>query len=236
MAPQLARVLPKDMAVAKLEELVEFAENPEPRCPCVLLLDTSGSMAGDKITQLYDGVTALKEALVKDDLASQRVEIAVVTFSTDVEVRHDFSSPKDLELAPFEAGGLTAMGSAVCRALDLVNERKRVYREAGIMYYRPWVFLVTDGAPQGERAGVFEEAARQVRSQEERNGVAFFAVGVDRANLQPLGELCVRQPLKLRGLQFHEMFMWLSSSLEGVSRSQVEETQVKLPPPGWAEV
>ena len=22
----------------------EFAENPEPRCPCLLLLDTSGSM------------------------------------------------------------------------------------------------------------------------------------------------------------------------------------------------
>jgi len=24
----------------------EFAENPEPRCPCVLLLDTSASMQG----------------------------------------------------------------------------------------------------------------------------------------------------------------------------------------------
>lgn len=28
----------------KLEGAVEFAKNPEPRCPCVLLLDTSGSM------------------------------------------------------------------------------------------------------------------------------------------------------------------------------------------------
>ena len=104
------------------------------------------------------------------------------------------------------------------------------------MYYRPWVFLVTDGAPQGEREGVFEEAARQVHSLEERNGVAFFAVGVDQANLESLSKLCVRQPLKLRGLQFHEMFMWLSSSLESVSRSQVDKAQVKLPPPGWAEV
>ena len=236
MAPQLARVLPEDMAEAKLEELVEFAENPEPRCPCVLLLDTSGSMAGDKIKQLYDGVTTLKEALVKDELASQRVEIAVVTFASHVEVRQDFSSPKDLELAPLEAGGLTAMGEAVCRALELVGERKRVYREAGVMYYRPWVFLVTDGSPQGDREGVFEEASRQVHQLEERNGVAFFAVGVDEANLEPLRTLCVRQPLKLRGLQFHEMFMWLSSSLESISRSQVDKTQVKLPPPGWAEV
>ena len=27
----------------------EFADNPEPRCPCLLLLDVSGSMAGGKI-------------------------------------------------------------------------------------------------------------------------------------------------------------------------------------------
>ena len=33
----------------KLEDLIEFAENPEPRCPCVLLLDTSGSMEGAPI-------------------------------------------------------------------------------------------------------------------------------------------------------------------------------------------
>ena len=29
----------------------EFAENPEPRCPCVLLLDTSTSMQGESIGQ-----------------------------------------------------------------------------------------------------------------------------------------------------------------------------------------
>jgi uncharacterized protein with von Willebrand factor type A (vWA) domain len=31
---------------------VEFAENPEPRCPCVLLLDTSNSMSGKRIDEL----------------------------------------------------------------------------------------------------------------------------------------------------------------------------------------
>ena len=41
-----------------LEESVEFAENPEPRCPCVLLLDTSGSMPGEKLAALNEGTTA----------------------------------------------------------------------------------------------------------------------------------------------------------------------------------
>ena len=38
-----------------------FADNPEPRCPCVLLLDTSGSMAGQPIRELNDGIQAFKQ-------------------------------------------------------------------------------------------------------------------------------------------------------------------------------
>lgn len=38
-----------------------FADNPEPRCPCLLLLDVSGSMSGHKIKTLNDGVAFLKK-------------------------------------------------------------------------------------------------------------------------------------------------------------------------------
>jgi len=60
----------------KLEELTEFADNPEPRCPCVLLLDTSGSMQGEPINALNNGLRAFKDDLIKDALASKRVEVA----------------------------------------------------------------------------------------------------------------------------------------------------------------
>ena len=55
----------------------EFAENPEPRCPCVLLLDTSGSMQGDSIEELNHGLQAFREELFNDSLSMKRVEIAV---------------------------------------------------------------------------------------------------------------------------------------------------------------
>lgn len=55
-----------------------FAENPEPRCPLLLLLDTSYSMAGAPIAQLNDGLATLRSDLLKDELAAKRVEIAVV--------------------------------------------------------------------------------------------------------------------------------------------------------------
>lgn len=58
----------------------EFAENPAPRCPCVLLLDTSGSMEGDSIDELNRGVHAFREEIFNDSLSLKRVEIAVGTF------------------------------------------------------------------------------------------------------------------------------------------------------------
>lgn len=70
----------------------EFAENPEPRIPCILLVDTSGSMQGEPIRQLNEGLTVYKDACFADPLAAKRVEAAVVTFGGTVETQVDFST------------------------------------------------------------------------------------------------------------------------------------------------
>src|SRR4051794_4816078 len=69
---------------------LEFADNPEPRCPCVLLLDTSKSMSGQRIDALNQGLVAFRDELLKDSLARQRVEIAIVTFGGSVRVIQNF--------------------------------------------------------------------------------------------------------------------------------------------------
>ena len=58
----------------------EFADNPEPRCPCLLLLDVSGSMGGQPITELNAGLTTFQNELVSDQLAMKRVEVGIITF------------------------------------------------------------------------------------------------------------------------------------------------------------
>ncbi len=222
-------------APALLEDAVEFAENPEPRCPCVLLLDTSGSMQGAAMDALNAGLQTFRNDLIKDTLAARRVEVAIVTFNSEVEVVQDFVTADQFEPPALTGQGMTHMGGGIHQALDLIQARKAQYRANGVAYYRPWVFLITDGAPQGEPDDVVEQAARRVHDDETAKRVAFFAVGVENADMSRLEKIAVRAPVKLIGLNFVEMFVWLSASMQKVSQSQMDE-QVALPPPGWGTV
>ena len=214
----------------------ELVINPEPRCACLLLLDTSGSMSGRPIAELNAGLVTLKDELMADAMAVQRVEIGVITFGP-VRVQSDFQSPDMWTPPQLQAGSDTPMGAAIEQGLQMLDARKQVYRHSGITYYRPWVLLITDGAPTDN----WRNAASLIHQgdNEERKSFSFFGVGVEGANMEILAQISRREPLKLQGLRFRDLFAWLSSSLGGVSKS-TPGTQVLLPPPtgpsGWASV
>lgn len=212
----------------------DFADNPEPRCPCLLLLDTSHSMRGGPIDALNDGLLAFKDELSGDDLAMKRVEVAVVTFGP-VTVVNDFMTPDVFFPTRLQTTGDTPMGAAVERGLDMLRQRKDAYRANGISYYRPWIFLITDGGPTDS----IVRATELVKEGEKTKAHSFFAVGVQGADMATLAKLSTRQPLNLQGLKFRELFAWLSSSLSGVSHSHVgDEVPLSNPtgPNGWASV
>ena len=213
----------------------DFALNPEPRCPCLLLLDVSGSMAGEPITELNAGLKAFRDELVSDDLASKRVEVACITFGP-VNVATEFETAGVFQPPWVRALGDTPMGAAITTGVELVRLRKEAYRKNGIAFYRPWVFLITDGAPTDD----WTKAAKVVKEGEAGKAFAFFAVGVQGANMDILREISVREPLKLRGLHFRGLFQWLSNSMKSVSRSTPgDEVPLKNPtegPDGWASI
>ena len=75
-----------------LQDMVEIANPQQPHCPTVLLLDTSGSMSeAGKINALNEGLVAFRDEVAGDELASKRIDLAVVTFGANVQVLHVFS-------------------------------------------------------------------------------------------------------------------------------------------------
>lgn len=213
-----------------------FAENPEPRLPSVLLLDISGSMSGPPITELNAGLVAYKDALAADALAAKRVEVAVVTFGGHVQTVCDFTTAEGFQPPTLTAGGDTPMGLAITHGLEMLKNRKELYKAHGIAYFRPWVFLITDGGPTDP----WKSAAEQIRQGEALKAFSFFAAGVEGANFEVLKQIVSRTPLKLKELRFRDLFLWLSSSQSSVSRSNPGETvpltDPTAGPAGWASV
>ena len=168
-----------------IEDLVAFTDNPGPRCPCVLLLDTSWSMDGPSILALSAGVGAFKKALEDDPVASLRVETAIVSFNSDVRLLQDFTTVDAFENPAREADGATRTAAAINFAIDMLESRKQKYRQGGIPYYRPWVVMITDGA-SSDGEGEMRIVAERVRQADESKQLAFFCVGMTGADLNEL--------------------------------------------------
>jgi len=205
----------------------EFAANPDPRCACVLLLDTSGSMDNAPIQALNQGLQTFQTDIQEDPLAKRRVELAIVTFGGSVHKVQDFTSAGSFAAPTLAAGGGTPMGEAIVLGLQLVKNRKAEYKSNGVLYYQPWIFLITDGEPTDE----WQSAAQMVQTEMSANALTFFAVGVGGANMQILSMITPRA-LKLEGLKFKDLFLWLSQSQKRVSGSKPGQ-QTALPQIGF---
>lgn len=222
--------------LVRMEDLVN---NPTARVPVCLCLDVSGSMSGEKISELNQGINLFYNAIKDDEVALYSAEISIVTFGTTASCVRDFSS---LELQPnaphLIAWGPTPMGEAVNLAIDLLEKRKNEYKEKGVDYYQPWLVLMTDGEPTDNDN--IPEAVSKVVNLVNNKKLTVFPIGIGRdANMTTLASFSPnRAPLRLQGLKFKEFFAWLSQSVSRVSQSTPGET-IKLDVEGikgWGEI
>lgn len=218
----------------------DLVENPTPRVPVTLCLDTSGSMLGDKIRELVDGVNLFYDAIDEDDDAHDAAEVSIVEFNTGANLIQEFASVERLaRIDAIEPTGATYLGEGVNLALDTLEKRKSVYSDAGVLYYQPWLVLMTDGQPNGDPA-VLDRAVQRVTDLVAARKLTVFPIGIGAdADIEVLKRFSPnRPPLRLRGLSFKEFFEWLSKSVSRVSRSTPGDT-VKLDLEGlagWAEL
>ena len=212
---------------------IQLQDNTEQRLACVLVLDGSSSMHGEKIDKLNEGLKSLEQALKDDDAASSRVQILVIRIggNADADIITDWTDAMNWQAPTIEANGMTPLGEGAKTGLNCIEEQKKKYQANGISYNRPWMILISDGEPNDS----WERIADDCKEAENKNKVTIFPIGVEGADMQILSKFSNKSAIKLEGLQFNELFIWLSKSLSTGSQASAGE-KIQLPAVGWGEV
>jgi uncharacterized protein YegL len=197
------------------------------RLPVYLLLDCSGSMAGESIAALEMGLKALLGDLHNDPNALETVWISVITFTSTAEQLVPLTELNDFRPPHLMAEGTTALGEA----LDLLTDR--ILAEVQFTGpdhkgdWKPLVFLLTDGEPTDD----WERAAENFHLRGLATVIACGAGSeVNDATLRRLGDTVVRlkdtQPGTLGAFM-----KWVSASVTTTSHGLGARPGERMPPP-----
>jgi uncharacterized protein YegL len=200
------------------------------RLPVYLLLDCSGSMAGEPIEAVRQGIKALLADLRSDPQALETAYLSAITFSSGAQQVCPLTELMTFQEPNLDASGSTALGEALKvleQALDR-EVRKSTPTQKGD--WRPLVFLMTDG----QATDSYEPVADRLKQAKVGNIIACAAgPGADANMLKRVTEIVI----KLDNLQPDTMkafFRWVSSSIKTTSASVAQvaaDNPVNLPPP-----
>lgn len=207
----------------------ESAQNQEQKCLCVLVLDVSGSMRGSKLDSLNQGVRDFFTQIQSGDGVAEstvdQLEVAIIQYDEEVRILRDPKLLEDGELPPTltERGSVTETVVAMEEAIKLVEDRKAFYKSTGQSYYRPWIIVMTDGEPYGNKASQVDIDAISQRVAEDSKNKKYMMMGIgvgEDANMELLKKMMAGKAMKLDGLKFGAFFSWLSASLSTVASSK----------------
>lgn len=214
----------------------ETPDNYEQKCLCVLVLDTSGSMAGESIKQLNKGLQEFYQAVEEDMTAANRLEISIITFGSTIKCIQEPALIDNFDMPTLRTSGTTKLVDAVRMAMESIENRKRWYKETGQPYYRPIMVLITDGEPDYDQD--VDGLSIEIDDAVNNKRFTFFGLGVKDYNHKKLAQICpvLTPPLPLEGYRFSEFFKWLSNSISVITKSKDGEN-IKLPPvSGWTQM
>jgi uncharacterized protein YegL len=208
-----------------VEETFPVANPDRPQAACALVLDTSKSMQGERMEALARGLTAYRDFLAGDTEARQIVETSIITFGDQAQVVHPFSNVEEMPNLELTAAGATSMGAAIDLGIQTIEGRKKYYKEQGVDYYRPFLVVITDGAPTDIHPGNIAQyrAKLQEGAKQKKFHTLFF--GTEGADFRKLKDLLGDggHVAGIDGARFEEFFKWLSTSLSEIKDSKPGE-------------
>lgn len=202
------------------------------RLPVFLLLDTSGSMSGEPIEQVKNGVQMLVSALRQDPYALETAYLGVITFDSVAREAVPLTELAAFQVPSIAASGTTSLGEALTLVAETASKSLSKTTATSKGDWKPMVFIMTDGAPTDD----WEQGLK--RFQMENWGIV-VACAVNGGDVKVLQRIAGDAVVKLDTSDSSAMskfFKWVSASVS--NNSKAVETAGKeveglnqLPPP-----
>ena len=202
------------------------------RLPVYLLLDTSGSMTGEPIEAVKNGVQMMVHSLRQNPQAIETAFVSIITFDSEAKQLTPLTDLASFQTVDLKAAGTTALGAALSLLADkLENEvTKTTLEQKGD--WKPIVFIMTDGVPTDDWQAGFQKLKAV------KKGLIVGCAAGNNADDKVLKEIA-DQVVRLSNTDadsIGKFFQWVSASIATTS-TKVEETGIdltkkdQLPPP-----
>lgn len=202
------------------------------RLPVYLLLDCSGSMYGEPIEAVKNGVQVLVSTLRQDPYALETAYLSIITFDSSAQQVSPLTELAAFQQPNIQASGCTALGEALALLSQKADQEvtKTTPEQKGD--WKPLVFIMTDGEPTDDlNKGLAEFKKRKW-------GMVVACAAGSGANTDTLKKIteCVVSLDTADSATIKAFFKWVSASVSSGSM-KVEETGAEattlseLPPP-----
>ncbi|WP_289202153.1 vWA domain-containing protein [Xylanibacter rodentium] len=202
------------------------------RLPVYLLLDCSGSMYGEPIEAVKNGVQVLVSTLRQDPYALETAYLSIITFDSSAQQVSPLTELAAFQQPNIQASGCTALGEALALLSQKADQEvtKTTAEQKGD--WKPLVFIMTDGEPTDDlNKGLAEFKKRKW-------GMVVACAAGSGANTDTLKKIteCVVSLDTADSATIKAFFKWVSASVSSGSM-KVEETGAEattlneLPPP-----
>jgi len=202
------------------------------RLPVYILLDTSGSMYGEPIEAVKNGVQTLVATLRTDPYALETAYISIITFNSSAQQISPLTELAAFQQPAIDAGGCTALGGALSLLAQTVDKEvtKTTAEQKGD--WRPLVFIMTDGEPTDDLSKGLSDFKQR------KFGMVVACAAGQGANTNTLKQITenVVQLDTADSATIKAFFKWVSASISTSSKSVEDgginlEKMSELPPP-----
>jgi uncharacterized protein YegL len=202
------------------------------RLPVYLLLDTSGSMGGEPIEAVKNGVQIMISSLRGNPQAQETAYISVITFDSSANQIIPLTDLGSFQMKEIQATGGTSLGEGLKLLSTCIDNEVAKTTPETKGDWKPLVFIMTDGVPTDSWQNGLAEFKKR------KTGIVVACAagrGADTNVLKQITENVI-ELATADSQSIAKFFAWVTASI-GVTSTKVEDSGKEviglneLPPP-----